>query len=322
MMWVFSFFLLNCGEKGEQVSTTESLELPKSDEYFQTMSLLGDSLYAEIDSVAQEKQLINLEEAISAYSSDPSLYNYIWKGRREAYLGLHQQAVQTYTEALEQFPEGYQLLRHRGHRYITLREFDEAIADFNKAAELMKDQPLEVEEDGIPNRLNIPLSTVQFNVWYHLGLAHYLKGEYELALKAYQNCLEVSDNDDLVVATVDWYYMTLQKLGKGEQAMELLQMVKPEMEIIENDAYFKRISLYKGELEPNGLLNTAANEADQQLQFVTQGYGLGNYYLEKGQEEKAMEIFQKVLDTGYWSAFGYIASEVALQKLKDGKRGV
>ena len=34
---------------------------------------------------------------------------------------------------------------------------------------------LETEPDGIPNKLNMPLSSTQFNVWYDLALAHYLK---------------------------------------------------------------------------------------------------------------------------------------------------
>ena len=73
--------------------------------------------------------------------------------------------------------------RHRGHRYISQRKFDAAIADFNKAAELMQGAPIEMEPDGQPNKINKPLSTTQFNVWYHLGLAHYLKEEFDEAIK-------------------------------------------------------------------------------------------------------------------------------------------
>lgn len=181
----------------------------------------------------------------------------------------------------------------------------------------MEGKELIIEEDGMPNKLNIPLSNIQFNVWYHLGLAHYLKGDWEKALEAYTECLKVSDNDDLMVATLDWYYMTLMKMGKIAEAIEAIAVVTPNMTIIENDAYYKRIMMYKGQVAPENLLNVDANEQDQRLQYVTQGYGLGNYYLNKGDTAQAERIFQNVLDTGYWSAFGYIASEMELAKLKE-----
>ncbi len=78
------------------------------------------------------------------------------------------------------------MYRHRGHRYITLREFDKAIADFNKAVELIEGTDDIVEPDGAPNAAGIPTSTLHTNIWYHLGLAHYLKGDFAAALLAYE----------------------------------------------------------------------------------------------------------------------------------------
>ncbi|WP_242617334.1 tetratricopeptide repeat protein [Cecembia calidifontis] len=284
---------------------------------FQGISLLGDSLITEVDSVSQNEQLLKLEEAEERYAEDPSLDNLIWIGRREAYLGRYDLAIRTFSKAVKEFPDAFEPLRHRGHRFISIRKFDPAIADLEKAAELMEGRPLQVEQDGIPNKLNIPLSTVQFNVWYHLGLAHYLKREWEEAIRAYEKCLEVSENDDSIVATLDWYYMALVKLGRKEEAKNLIKNVKRSMNIIENDAYHKRILMYKGELNPETLLSTDANADDQKLQYVTQGYGLGNFYLAQGDTARAKTIFENVLSTGYWSAFGYIASEMELANLKN-----
>lgn len=284
---------------------------------FQGIGLLGDSLVTEVDSIAQNDQILKLKEAEEKYAENPTLDNLIWIGRREAYLGRYDLAIRTFSKAIKEFPAAFEPLRHRGHRFISIRKFDSAIADLEKAAELMEGQPLQVEQDGIPNKLNIPLSTVQFNVWYHLGLAHYLKGEWEDAIKAYEKCLDVSENDDSIVATLDWYYMTLVKLGRQDEARNLIRNVKRSMNIIENDAYHKRILMYKGELNPETLLSTDANADDQKLQYVTQGYGLGNFYLSQGDTARAKTIFENVLSTGYWSAFGYIASEMEMANLKD-----
>ncbi len=305
--------------KGNNTSDTSEkrMSLEKNQIVFQGVDLFGDSLYSEVDSVSQKNQLSKLKEAMENYSKHPGLENLIWVGRREAYLGRYDLSIKTFTKAISDFPEAYEPYRHRGHRYISIREFERATKDFHKASVLMEGKPVQVEQDGIPNKVDIPLSNVQFNVWYHLGLAYYLQGNFEAALKAYESCMKVSDNDDLKVATLDWYYMTLMKLGRSKDAAEIIAQVNTNMTVIENDAYFKRNLMYKGELDPELLLETDTNENDRRLQYVTQGYGLGNYFLNKGDTAKAKSIFENVIKSGYWAAFGYIASEFELSKLEN-----
>ncbi|PRY89133.1 tetratricopeptide repeat protein [Mongoliibacter ruber] len=315
----FSFVVgvFSCSSPSNNISSYTTSYNSESATVIQGVSLLGDTLTSRIDSSSQSDQIRNLQAAEKQYSEDPSMENLIWIGRREAYLGRHDLAIRTFTKAIKEYPLAFEPLRHRGHRFVTVRKFDQAIEDFEKAVLLMEGKELIIEEDGMPNKLNIPLSNIQFNVWYHLGLAHYLIGDWEQALEAYTECLKVSDNDDLMVATLDWYYMTLMKMGKSEEAKNAIAVVSDKMNIIENDAYHKRILMYKGQLDPKNLLDVNADEQDQKLQYVTQGYGLGNYYLTKGDTIQAESIFQNVIETGYWAAFGYIASEMELAKLKE-----
>lgn len=305
-----------CESKVPEQKIVQMEESVPETKIFQGVGLLGDSLFTEVDSASQSGQTNKLMEAEKLYGEESSLENLIWIGRREAYLGRYDLAIRTFSKAAKQFPDSFEPLRHRGHRFISTREFDRAILDFVKAAELMENLPLQIEADGMPNKLNIPLSNGQFNVWYHLGLAYYLKNDWEKALEAYKKCLEVSDNDDLIVATLDWYYMTLVKMGKTKEAQSLIKAVNANMTIVENDAYFKRILMYKGQLKPESLIDVDAASEDQKLQYVTQGYGLGNYYLSIGDTAKAKSIFENVLSSGYWSAFGYIAAEMELAGLK------
>jgi tetratricopeptide (TPR) repeat protein len=314
---VMTVLAIGCAVKEPDKKVIPRVEILPESPVFQGIGLLGDSLFTELDSLSQSNQLNNLTEAEKIFGKDPSLENLIWIGRREAYLGRYDLAIRTFSKAAKQFPESFEPLRHRGHRYISIREFDLAIGDFLTAATLMENLPLQIEADGVPNRQNIPLSNGQFNVWYHLGLAYYLKNDWGNALEAYKKCLEVSDNDDLIIATLDWYYMTLMKMGKTTEAKSLLRAVDTKMTIIENDAYFKRMLMYKGELKPEDLMDGDDGSDDQKLQYVTQGYGLGNFYLSNGDTTKAKTIFQNVISTGYWSAFGYIASEMELAKLKN-----
>jgi hypothetical protein len=208
------------------------------------------------------------------------------------------------------------LYRHRGHRYITVRDFDRAIADLQKAADLMPPSPLETEPDGQPNRLNVPLSSTQFNVWYHLGLSHYLKGNFAEARLAYEHCMGTAVNDDLVCATVDWLYMTLKRSGRNEEARQVLQKISAGMNIIENDSYHKRLLMYKGVIPVDSVLNVREQNDDLDLALATQGYGVGNWYLVGGDTTNAMEVFQHVVNGKHFSAFGFIAAEVDLARLK------
>jgi tetratricopeptide (TPR) repeat protein len=228
----------------------------------------------------------------------------IWLGRRQAYLWRYRDAIETFSKGLALHPRSFRLYRHRGHRYITVRELDRAIADFERAAALIRGVPDEVEPDGAPNASGKPRSTTHSNIWYHLGLAYYLKADFTSALRAFQQCLEVSANDDMRVATLDWLYMTYRRLGRHGAAKQLLHQVSEKMEILENDSYHRRLLMYKGVLRPDDLLDTG--NADD-LTIATQGYGVGNWYLVEGDARRAREIFEKVVQGRQWAAFGFIA---------------
>ncbi|NVK84977.1 MAG: tetratricopeptide repeat protein [Cytophagia bacterium] len=300
------FCLISCGQKDTEYQLKQ----------FQGMSLLGDSLKILSRSEQQLAPLTtNLEEAQANFEVEPSEMNTIWLGRRYAYLSDYQKAIEVFSVGLEKYPESYKLYRHRGHRYISLRQFDKAIIDFQKAYELMPKNQMDIEPDGAPNKLNIPLSNTQFNILYHYGLAHYLKGEFGKAEEIYTELLRgYCDNQDLIVATADWLYMSLKRQGKDELAAEVLDLIYPEMEIIENDSYLKRLMMYKGELPVEELFKT--DNDDVALSLATQGYGVANWYLYNGDTVRAKEIFDQVLGGTSWAAFGYIAAEADMKRLQ------
>jgi len=284
----------------------------------EVVSLLGTTYFEPERSKESQQRLDSaLEVAKENLHRNQSEENYIWYGRRLGYLSRFNQAIEVLSEGLDKYPKSYRLLRHRGHRYISMRLFDRAIADLTKASQLMPSDPPEIEPDGAPNKLNIPLSSTQFNVWYHLALAYYLKGEFENAEKAYSECLKSSYNDDLMVATVDWMYMTYKRLEKNEAADSLLQKIRDDMTIVENDSYYNRLKMYQGKLQPENLLTVDTGSGDYDLSIATQGYGVGNWYLYHGDTTKAIEIFEKVVSGKSFASFGFIASESELARMRN-----
>lgn len=240
----------------------------------------------------------------------------IWLGRRTAYLGAYKAAINIFTDGAEKFPKDARMYRHRGHRYITLRCFDDAIRDFETAAKLVKGKPDEIEPDGLPNAQNIPTSTLQSNIWYHLGLAFYLKGDFKKAEKAYGECVKVSKNGDMLAATTHWHYMTLRRLEKNPQAARLLEAIDGDFEVIENDDYLKLLRLYRGEVRAEMLLADVGAKADS-LGNASLGYGIGNWYLYNRDRLRAEQIFRRITAGNQWSSFGYIAAEAELARAKN-----
>lgn len=247
------------------------------------------------------KAVKNLEIAVKNYRANPSEENTIWLGRRTAYLGKYKEAVEIYTRGLKKFPDSYKLYRHRGHRYISLRQFDKAIADFKKAIERIKGKPLEIEPDGLPNAKNIPLSNTHFNIYYHLGLAYYCLHDYTHAAAAYEECLKWCKNDDSRCATIHWAYMTYRMMNNNKTAELLLGPIHEKMTIIEDFDYHNLTLMYKGLKKPEELQSSSGSAALM--------YGLGNWFYYNGNVSKARAIFNKMLAAGKSAAFGYIAAQ-------------
>jgi tetratricopeptide (TPR) repeat protein len=281
----------------------------------QGTSLLGKPLIPAAPAEAARERLdANLAAAREQYNKNPNDADaIIWLGRRLAYLGRYRDAIATFTEGIQKHPTDARMYRHRGHRYLTVRELDQATADFSKAAELIAGKPDEIEPDGQPNAKNIPTSTLNTNIFYHLGLAHYLRGELEPALKAYRECLRFSKNPDMLVATTHWLYMTLRRLDRPGEARQALEPISADMEIIENMSYHRLLMLYKGTEKADAL---ASSLAAGSLDAVTIGYGLGNWHLYNGRRDQAMTTFRLIVERNetQWPAFGYLAAEAELAR--------
>jgi tetratricopeptide (TPR) repeat protein len=256
-----------------------------------------------------------LAEARADFEKNPNRADaVIWLGRRTAYLGNYKEAIKIFSDGIAKFPQDARFYRHRGHRFITIRCFDDAVKDFLTAEKLVKGKADEVEPDGLPNARNIPTSTLQTNIFYHLGLAYYLKGDFNKSLKAFMNCFNRSKNDDMRVAAAHWIYMGARRFGKEKDAKNFIKReIKDNLDIIENDDYYKLVRLYQGKLKAEDLLKETGAQTDT-LSNASLGYGLGNWFLYNGEKEKASKIFRQITGGNQWASFGFIAAEAELSR--------
>ena len=264
----------------------------------ETITLLGDTLISPV--IKEGKSLDQFKSAQKIYfenQNDPNAL--IWYGRRAAYLGYYQKSIDLYSEGIKKYPDDARFYRHRGHRYISTRQYDKAIKDFRKAIRLIDEKVDQIEPDGLPNKKNIPLTTLNGNIWYHIGLAYYLTNDMNNALKAFSNRSVSHKYDDNIVSSAHWLYMINRRLGDIEGADRIIDKVNSEMDIIENMSYHQSCLFYKGELKESQIVID-----DVAL------YSLANWYMyEKNDTINAKKYYQKLLKNGNPYSFAFIAGE-------------
>lgn len=272
----------------------------------EAVSLIGYELYSAAPSADALAKYKLAKADYEAALNDPD--KLIWYGRRTAYLGRYQDAISIFSEGVANYPSDIRMLRHRGHRYITTRQFDKALENFSKAADMMVGQEDHVEPDGLPNAMNIPLTTTQGNIRYHLGLTYYLKQDWENARRVFAEDLRNTDNDDGLVSSSHWLYMTLRRMGRDQEAAVVLDRIHADMNIIENFAYYRACLFYKGEIAYENVL-------PEDISGVGNAglvYGFANWHLYNDRHQEAVEIMEQLVKEPSWAAFGYIAAEVDL----------
>ena len=264
----------------------------------ETITLLGDTLRSP--EIIKGKSFDQFKSAqITYFDNQNDAEALIWYGRRTAYMGYYKEAIKLFTLGIKNHPNDARFYRHRGHRYISTRQYDNAISDFEKAVQLIDQKTDQIEPDGLPNAKNIPLSTLHGNIWYHLGLAYYLKNDMNNALKAFNNRSVTHKYDDNIVSGGHWLYMIYRRLNKIEESIAVVNEVYQNMDIIENMSYHQSCLFYKGVLKESELV----------IDEVAL-YSLANWYVYKKNDTlKAKTYYQKLLSTGNPYSFAYIAGE-------------
>ena len=260
--------------------------MPQSSGVPEAVSPAGKKFYGRADEKGE------IGEAVKKLAADPANVELlIALGRAQAAAWHYRDAISTYTAAIKLHPKNAILYRHRGHRYITTRQLDKAVEDLERASKL--------DESS-------------YDIWYHLGLAYYLKGKFEKAAQAYERCRHHAEGEDALVAVSDWLYMSYKRLKDDFEAAGVLNRIAPGLKIEENKAYYDRLLFYKGIKKESEVFTDKLTD----LEIATVGYGLGNWYLCNGEPEKAKDYFQKIVSGPYWPAFGFIAAETDLARLK------
>jgi len=229
--------------------------------------------------------------ARAALAADPrNVARIIDLGVAESGARQFREAIATFTRGLEIEPDNALLLRWRGHRYLSVREFDRALADLTRGG---------------------ALDSTIYGIWYHLGIVQYVRGDFSEAAASFAKAQPIAPDAGELAGSTDWLWMSLSRAGRGSEARAMLDR-RPDNKPV-NNAYTRRLQLYRGEIDPEAVV-TAADTDD--VQVATLAYGLGNWYLIRGDTAQARRWFERSIQSGGWPAFGFIASEAELRRLR------
>lgn len=274
-------------------------------------SLLGRPLVRiEPEGERLERLEQDLAEARVLWNADHTEAHAIWVGRRLAYLGRYAQALDWYSDRIAEFPDSYRLLRHRGHRRISVRDFAGAESDLSQAWLLAQPHPNQLEPDGAPNQYGIPRSSDHGNILYHLALAIHLQGRWSEAAAMWKAAEDAALNDDSRAAALNWRYHALVRAGRAPEARLAVADVRSRWRVIENHAYLDLCLLYAGRKTREQVLE---GEADG-IQDVTRRYGVAAWSYAMGDPTGATAEFATLVEQGPWNAFGVIAAEADIAR--------
>ena len=232
-----------------------------------------------------------IARAEAALKADPkNVDRFIQLGVAQSGARQFREAIKTFTSGMAVAPNNAMLYRWRGHRHLSVREFDKAMADLTKG---------------------LALDSTNYGVLYHLGIVRYIRGDFAGAAAAFARAQPRAPEAGELAGSTDWLWMSLMRAGKKAEAQAMLAR-RPDSLVIDN-AYARRLKLYRSEIGPDAVF-TAADTAD--VQVATLSYGLGNWYLVNGDTAKARENFQRSVKSGGWPGFGFIVSEVELRRVK------
>ena len=274
---------------------------------FEAVSLLGDTLRRPpLAPVAERLATDQLDYARAVLATRPhDVDAQVWVARRLGYLGRYREAIDALTRSIAEHPTDARLYRHRGHRYLTVRDLPRAAADLERAAELTRDRPDEVEPDGQPNVAGVPIGTLQSNVWYHLALARYLQGDYARALAAADSGMRVSDVPDRLVSQTYWRYLILRRLGRDAEARAALAPIRADLPVIENQSYHRLLLRFKAGSDQAILAERGLRTPSD----LAEAYGLSAFSALEGRAVWADQLRRQILASGQWPSFGYLAAE-------------
>lgn len=232
--------------------------------------------------------MVTVEDIEKALESEPTNVDLLFARGSAYFNGDFQEAINSYSLGLLQEPFSTKLRYMRGRKYVSLDKWPEAAADFLMCIRINPEDYEPFENLGV-SWFYLPQ--------HYLGLVYFYMGDLEKAVQYFRQAMDlyIKNKIDFIPVEVDWIWMAYMKLGKKDEAHEILKYTDENTPIIECDITYKhRVLLYKGVYSEEKFVSLI--DDNDHLHSMSAYYALANYYyFEKGDVKRAVELLDKVL---------------------------
>jgi tetratricopeptide (TPR) repeat protein len=281
----------------------------------EALSLLGDTLWSLPVQPARGPELVaQLSRARDRLAKSPFDANAsLVVARRTAGLGRLREAVNLYTRAGQLHPTDPRVPRYRGEILLQLRELELAQRDFQEAAQRLAGRDKQSELVEVDDGLLV--STLQFNIYYLLGVTYYIKGDFPRARLALVEAIKTAHTSDDMAASMIWLFFSARRLGAVDEARTLLSLVHDSVAVSSRQPELELLLAFRDGVAWDSL------HLDVHRPFTTEreallGYGLGFALLHLKRADEAELMFEQVLTYRDWSSLPVLAAESELARMK------
>ena len=135
-----------------------------------------------------------IRNARAALAAEPkNISRVIDLGVAESGARQFREAIATFSRGLEIEPNNALLLRWRGHRYLSVREFDRAFADLTRGSKI---------------------DATIYGIWYHLGVVQFVRGDFAGAAASFARAQPIAPDAAELAGATDWLWMSLSRAGR------------------------------------------------------------------------------------------------------------
>jgi tetratricopeptide (TPR) repeat protein len=201
-------------------------------------------------------------------------------------------AIDAYTQAIALEPEEPSLFQRRGHRHLSLREFDQAAADLERA---------------------LKLDPEMGNTWFYLGVTRYVTGRFDSAAECFDRAVAANRQAPAAaLPALDWLYLAYLRAGMDAKASAVLDRIGPDT-VGEGAVRFslQRLLFYKGLRTQDEVMAAGHDDTER----ATLAYGIAAFDLAHGRTDEARRRFREVVATSAWPTLAFIAAEQDLARL-------
>jgi tetratricopeptide (TPR) repeat protein len=198
------------------------------------------------------------------------------------------------------------LLVDRGHYYLNLHRIDLALADLSRVEAMRTDTVV------VPLNARDRIERLQgedYQLWFHLGLAKYLDGQFAAAVDTFDKCIRTAR-----FTCEGWRYLALRHAGRDKEAQAFLDStfavtagVRRRTDLLRSIIFTFKVRSW--DVDPSDL-------PDDPLDRSTIAYNVGIWHLLNGRTDRARTFFELATTAPSDSdAFGALAAEAELKRM-------